>query len=320
VASTSQIESSRGALGTSVRTTPARPHGESPCPLCGSRNSTLAFRENRSALRVCLDCDLFFVQPYPTCTQHHEHVSSGSHPEIEILDCVRRYHGERLYYDRHFEWIAQECAGATSLLDVGCGTGHLLERLSGTASLYRAGIELNAEAAAFARRVSGCDIFEVPLECFRSPRRFDVITMINVFSHLPDFDAMFASLHSALHPAGKLILRTSEMTANVSRWNQLHWGIPDDLHFLGFRTLEVICAKYGFAIARHVRTPFEDELFRVSRWKQMGRSHVANLIKRVGVTVPGFLRSARRCYASTLGQRLFVSFVVLKPTASRGDR
>jgi len=261
---------------------------------------------------------LFFVDPYPTELQQRERVSSATNSQIEILDCARRYSGERLYYDRHFDSIAEECAGAASLLDVGCGTGHLIERLGKTRNLYCAGIELNPQAADFARRVSGCEIFETPIEEFRAGRKFDVITMINLFSHVPAFDAMFAAVRAALRPGGKLILRTSEMAGNVARWNQLHWGIPDDLHFLGLRTLDFICAKYGFSIARHVRTPFEDELFRPSRWRQMGRNPAVNLVKRAGLHLPGFLPAMQRAYAAVLGKRLYVSFIVLKPV-SGGD-
>lgn len=284
-----------------------------PCPLCGSRGSGVAFRDNRCTLRACQSCELFFVDPYPTIVQGHTRVSSNVHSDIRILDCGSRYEGERLYYDRHFDSIARECEGATSILDVGCGTGHLLERLSQWPDLYRAGIELNPEAAAFARRVSKCEIFETPVEEFHTNRQFDVITMINVFSHVPSFDGMFTSLSAALRPNGKLILRTSEMASNVSRWNQAHWGIPDDLHFLGLRTLDYICAKYGFTVVRHVRIPFEDELFRPSRWRQMGRSGTLNSVKRVALRLPGFLRIARYTYAATLGNRLFVSLIVLKP-------
>ncbi len=288
------------------------------CPLCGETSPEIAFRDNRRSLRVCSRCELFFVDPYPNAAQEHTRVSTNCQTEIQLLDCRSRYQGERLYYDRHFASIAEECAGAASILDVGCGMGHLLERFGRCERLHRAGIELNSRAAAFARRVAGCEIFEIPLEQFRSTRQFDVITMINVFSHVPSFDAMFASVRAALRPGGKLILRTSEMAANVSRWNQLHWGIPDDLHFMGLRTLEFICSKYGFSAVRHLRTPFEDELFQRSRWQQVGRSRAVNLAKWVGIRAPGLLGLARKVYSASLGNRLFVSFIVLKPIAERG--
>lgn len=288
------------------------------CPLCGTSNTDHAFRDSGCELRVCNICGLFFVHPYPASTYQHAQVSSGKCPAIELLDCGRRYQGERLFYDRHFSAIADECQDAASILDVGCGTGHLLERFAGRPRMHRLGIELNPQAAKYARQKAGCDIREVPFEHFRSDRQFDVITMINVFSHIPSFDGMFRSLASALRPGGKVILRTSEMGRHVSRWNQVHWGIPDDLHFLGLQTIDFICARYGFVAVRHIQTAYEDELFRKSRWEQTGRSRLRNLAKTAGLHIPGALSGLRKLYAAALGRRLFVSLIVLKPLAEAG--
>ncbi|GEM_PF-1411154 len=284
-----------------------------PCPLCAHTCTFHAFIDSGCKVRGCDNCGLFFVDPYPRPSDQHHQVFSQQCPGIELLDCGRRYEGERLYYERHFEWIAEECAGAHSILDVGCGTGHLLERLASRFDCYRLGIELNPSAARLARDVAKCDVLELPFETFRSDRKFDVITMINVFSHIASFDAMFESLRAALAANGRVILRTTEMSRRVSRWNQVHWGVPDDLHFLGLNTLEFLCWKYGFRVARHVRVPFEDELFRLSRWRQMGRSRAQNAIKHAVLRTPGALAVLRSLYTAGLGSRLFVSFIVLKP-------
>jgi SAM-dependent methyltransferase len=281
------------------------------CPLCAGNATHRAFRDAGCEVRVCELCGLFFVHPRPPVSEQHRRVSSGEYPGIELLDCTRRYEGERLYYDRHFDLIAQECAGATSILDVGCGTGNLLERFAAQPDCFRLGIELNPSAVEIARKVANCEILEMPFESFRSDKKFDVITMINVLSHVSSFDAMFRSLRAALAPGGRVILRTTEMSPQVSRWNQVHWGVPDDLHFLGLNTLEFLCAKYGFTIARRDRVAFEDELFRRSRWQQMGRSKSHNAIKRVAVCIPGALALARMLYKAALGERFFVSFIVL---------
>lgn len=283
-----------------------------PCPLCGYVFTRFAFRDAGCTLRSCPHCDLFFVSPYPASSRQHSRVSFGRYDEIEILDCARRYLGERHYYDRHFALITEECAGADSFLDVGCGTGRLLELLAHNSPRRRAGIELNARAASFARRVAGCEIFEIPFEQFRAAESFDVVALINVFSHIPSFRGLFRSLRAVLAPRGKVLIRTSEMAPHVSRWNQMHWGIPDDLHFLGLRTLEFACQQHGFRIARHIRIPFEEELFLPSRWRQTGRSSLVNAVKFAGLRIPGALPSLKKLYTYLLGQRLFISFFVLE--------
>ncbi len=285
------------------------------CPLCASTATVHAFSDSGCEVRACNVCELFFVHPHPHALEQHQRVSSGECPGIALLDCARRYEGERLYYDRHFDLIAQEVANATSILDVGCGTGNLLERFASRPDCHRLGIELNPFAARVARTTAKCEILEQPFETFHADRKFDAITMINVFSHLSSFDAMFRSLHAALAPNGRVILRTTEMSRRVSRWNQVHWGVPDDLHFLGLNTLNYLCAKYGFAIARHVRVPFEDELFRLSRWQQMGRSRSHNALKRIATRIPGALAMARSFYTAAVGQRLFISLIILTPNS-----
>ncbi len=302
-----------GGFGAHYKGSPAVAASASPsCPLCRSASTARAFSDGGCELRVCNICELFSVHPYPCVSEQQLRVSSGEFPGIELLDCGRRYQGEVLYYDRHFDLIAQESAGATSILDVGCGTGNLLERFASRPNCYRLGIELNPVAAQVARTTAKCEVLELPFESFRGHRKFDVITMINVFSHISSFDAMFRSLRAALAPGGRVIMRTTEMARGVSRWNQLHWGTPDDLHFLGLNTLSHLCATYGFTAARHVRLPYEQELFRPSRWQQLGRNRWRNAIKHTAVRIPGALAAMQTLYAAALGERLFVSFIVLK--------
>lgn len=203
MASTDHIHNSHLTRQRGSPVAVARAETTPVCPLCGASETDHAFTDSGCALRVCNVCELFFVHPYPASKRQHAQVSSGDYDGIELLDCERRYQGERLYYDRHFPSIADECREATSLLDVGCGTGNLLERFAGRPNMHRLGIELNHRAARFARRTAGCGVREVPFEQFRGDRQYDVIAMINVFSHIPSFDGMFRALRAALAPGGK---------------------------------------------------------------------------------------------------------------------
>jgi len=267
------------------------PAGSSPnCSLCASTATIRAFASNGYEWRVCNRCDLFLV--YPRSHNHRSHeVLALSKPETALLESHERYRSEVRYYRTNFARIAQECGRATSLLDVGCGMGHLLERFSHRTDLSCLGVEPDALAARFARCVAGCQIIETPFEKLRSSRRFEVVTMINVFPQLRSIDAAFRSLRNVLAPGGKAILCTNELRRIGIGWNQVHRGMPEGFHFLGPRTLDFLCARYGFRSMRRIR------------------------IKETNSTLPGSLVGPTRLYATILGRR-FSSFFVLEPVES----
>ncbi|UCH95916.1 MAG: class I SAM-dependent methyltransferase, partial [Candidatus Aminicenantes bacterium] len=200
-----------------------------------------------------------------------------------------------------------------SVLDIGCGTGRLLELLGQKGNLLRVGIELNIERASFARKTAQCDIYQIPVEKFirHQNREFDIITLMNVLSHIPSFDRLFDAIHSLLADHGKLILKVGECTRNVKKDAYHDWGIPDHLHFLGMNTLAFICREYGFKILRHERLPLSEELFSKDRWETPGRSPIRNIIKQVVAATPLALPLLKKIYDLRSGQAVYSSFVVL---------
>jgi 2-polyprenyl-3-methyl-5-hydroxy-6-metoxy-1,4-benzoquinol methylase len=282
------------------------------CPLCGSLDATPLFRQGKHTLVCCGACDLSFIRPYPNVKQHHAAVSEYDYPELEVLDCRTQYRNEKLFYARYFDLIDSECHAASSILDVGCGCGHLLERLAMHPQLVRTGIELNRERAKFARTVAQCEIFEVPIEELDWTRRFDVITLMNVLSHVPDIKQLFETLRGLLAERGKVILKTGEMKRDVKRSAIFDWEFPDHLHFLGWRTLEYISAKHGLEIRKHLRTSLSNERFATTTWKMKGRSAIRNAIKGGVALVPFALPLLASCYEAVHKGSVSSSFIVLQ--------
>ena len=282
------------------------------CPLCGSPDTTPFFRQGKHTLVRCGQCDLSFIRPYPNAKQHHAAVSEYDYPELEVLDSGTHYKNEKLFYVRYFDLVDSECNAASSILDVGCGCGHLLERLATHPHLARTGIELNRERAKFARTVAHCEIFEVPIEELACTRRFDVITLMNVLSHIPDIRQLFEKLRGLLAERGKVIIKTGEMRRDVKRSAIFDWEFPDHLHFLGWRTMEYISAKQGFQIRKHLRTSLSSERFASTTWKMKGRSSVRNAIKGVVARLPFALPLLASCYEAVHKGSVSSSFIVLQ--------
>ena len=283
------------------------------CPLCASQNGSPLFEESAYTLLHCEECDLSFIHPYPkNAKQHHDVVAEYDYTEMDVVHCATQYRNEQLFYERYFELIDAECRAAASVLDVGCGCGHLLERLAIHVRLERVGIELNRERAAFARKVARCEILAAPIEELARDRRFDVISLINVISHVPNLSNFLTRLRCLLTERGRVIIKTGEMRRDVKKSAIFDWEFPDHLQFLGCRTLDYICAKSGFRVRKHLRTSLARERFAASSWKMRGRSGVRNAIKSGLAHVPFALTFVASCYEAVHRGRIWSSFMVLE--------
>jgi 2-polyprenyl-3-methyl-5-hydroxy-6-metoxy-1,4-benzoquinol methylase len=124
------------------------------------------------------------------------------------------------------------------VLDVGCATGFLAERLQARGATV-VGLELDERAAAEARRyceavyVGDVETMELPLE----PGSFDAIVCGDFIEHLRDPQAFLKRIRPFLTPQGKLVLSTPNI-ANwamrlgllFGRFRYTEWGILDRTH------------------------------------------------------------------------------------------
>ncbi len=285
------------------------------CPLCSSQDNRFCFCERDYQVLSCQVCGLLFIHPYPFDEDTvHNKVTKYDYQKLKIHDAQSHYSASKSFYQACFPRIVQQCQDAKSFLDIGCGTGHLLELLSKShPNIHRVGIELNTERANFAERIANCEVYQIPVEQFSYPRKFDVITMINVLSHIPSFDTLFSCIKSLLSDHGKLIMKVGEVSQSITKDAVFDWGIPDHLHFLGMNTLQFICNKYGFTIVLHDRLAVSSELFSRGRWKSPGRSASRNMIKRFVAAVPFALAVLSRLYDAKHGGKVYSSFVVMRP-------
>ena len=146
----------------------------------------------------------------------------------------------RFIYDRHFDYDEQAAvvraaapAGATSVLEVGCGHGRLLARLA-EAFDEAVGVDNSEAMVALARETApGAEVLAADGRVLDLGRRFDVVVALGrVLPHATtdeDAVALLTSCRRHLEPGGVLVCNTfdrrgiedghrSEATFTSSRW------------------------------------------------------------------------------------------------------
>jgi SAM-dependent methyltransferase len=137
---------------------------------------------------------------------------------------------------------------AISWLDVGAGYGEVVEAVTALAPRGSAvaGLEPmvpKAEAA----RARGLNVHGGYLRAGQPA--VEIISLIDVFSHLPDFRAFLGDARRVLRPRGELFIETGNLADLPHRddfFGEL--GLPDHLVFAGERHLVGYLEEVGFEI------------------------------------------------------------------------
>lgn len=117
---------------------------------------------------------------------------------------------ERLaFYERVHQELADLHLKPEEILDVGCGSGHLLARL---AELYpdakACGVDFSNEAINMARRLHPGSTFDV-LSIFELEKlgmQFDLVACTEVIEHLEDADMAVEKLLAVCRPGGAVVI------------------------------------------------------------------------------------------------------------------
>lgn len=223
-----------------------------PCPYCRSESSTEWATENGYHAVKCHDCGFVYVNPRPVNGLIAEAVETGVHTTLGGHNVVGRRHPSKV--SQFKKLLSQSHADVwkagrpISWLDVGAGFGEVVEavRALAPAGSRVAGLE-PMEPKAQAARAIGLEIINGYLPDVTE--KFEFASLINVFSHIPDFRSFLAELKSKLTEGGEFWLitgnageleRASEVPSNLD--------LPDHLVFAGRRHLIGLLEEAGFEI------------------------------------------------------------------------
>ncbi len=174
----------------------------------------------------------------------------------------------------------------TTILDVGCGTGAVLELFSKRFRAY--GLDFSRQAIDFCHQRGLVNLFHGSLASYPKSQHFDIITMLDVVEHIDDDDGLLRDAYALLKPGGYLLIA---VPAFPSLWSA-HDVVLHHKRRYTKRRLQQIVESESFEI-EHL-TFFNMLLFPVAvmkRWlTKLTNSDKANDLEIPGRIINGILK------------------------------
>lgn len=223
------------------------------CPLCDGMKAGVFAEENGFRAVKCDSCGLIYVNPRPSLALITEAVKTGVHNEVEggRNVVVRRLEGSVALYRKILAEMFPDFwqrAAPISWIDVGAGYGEFIEAVSALAPEGSTIVGLEPMLPkAIAAQKRGLNVQNKYLSDFS--KTVDVVSLINVFSHLPDVNAFLGDVKRALKPQGVFFIETGNI-ADLASAKEVptELDLPDHLVFAGEKQLERFLTDAGFVI------------------------------------------------------------------------
>jgi 2-polyprenyl-3-methyl-5-hydroxy-6-metoxy-1,4-benzoquinol methylase len=224
------------------------------CPYCEHKNYSPWGTDNGFTAVKCNNCQFVYVNPRPLFSMIDDAVRTGTHSEeANSMNVVtRRIDGKVQRYKKVFEELFNDVwqkNQPVSWLDIGAGFGEIIEAINIVAPKGSdiQGLEPMKPKAEDARS-RGLTIKEGYIDSVTE--KFDFISLIDVFSHIPDFKVFLADAKGVLNKNGEIFIETGN-AADFNR-NQIpsELSLTDHLVFAGESHMKGFLTEAGFEIVQ----------------------------------------------------------------------
>ena len=240
------------------------------------------FEENGFILNRCNECGHFYVSPRPISGFDHGSEEEIPPPSIHVSDEL----GRKPVFERYVDYVKRYVAKG-NWLDIGCGCGTLLQ-VARQNGFEVEGIEINPDRLAYCRDAGlGACGSEIEADLF-SPSSYDVISLINVFSHLRSPMTTFSAIDRILRDNGVILVVTSELGRKAYNGEVENWHLPDHLHFAGPNTFQWIASKLNLKFSYVSRSLTQKVVLSEKLYYRSNRGLV-QLMKMMLQYVPGLI-------------------------------
>lgn len=223
---------------------------EATCYICHVSDGALWAEENGFRMIKCAGCGLVYLNPRPSLAEIDEAATTGLHKfGAGALNAIGSHSPRKVReYTAKLRALLPESAWGDpvlSWLDIGAGFGELVEAVRDLGGAAVRGIEPCVPKVDRAKGL-GLPVDTTPLSDLTGP--YTHVSLINVYSHVPDPVAFLGDLRRVMAPRGTLVLVTGNGGDVDRREFPGSLYLPDHLSFAGEGNLRTVLDRAGYEV------------------------------------------------------------------------
>jgi len=230
------------------------------CQICGHSDFSVFLElkdwfltQEQFVICRCNKCDFHFTNPSPIAADLNKYYESEdyiSHTTkkssiLKTIYLIARHITLRSKFKR-----VSKLANGNSILDIGCGTGELLNHFK-SKGWQATGIEPNEKAREFASQKYRLDVYDVPeIKEFQS-QSYDVITMWHVLEHVEDLNGRIEEAKRLLTKGGTLFVALPNHRSLDAQVYGKYWAaydVPRHLYHFSPDTSKILFEKHNLTV------------------------------------------------------------------------
>lgn len=227
------------------------------CYNCGSERHTFYAEENGFSLVKCDVCGLLFIENRPNDNEISQAHMYGTHGGVKEFDVTGKFNKGTIpkYLNVLEDIFNGDLSNKKTWLDVGCGHGEFMVAVHKYSSgrITLTGTDPNVYKQESARK-RGLNVSYFDIDSHEE--QYDIISMLNVYSHLPDPPTFLKSLKKLLNPGGEFILETGDSSSLAAKDHHRPFQLPDHLSFASESIVVGILERLDFEILCIKKYPF----------------------------------------------------------------
>lgn len=260
----------------------------SHCPLCKSGRfhnvqivKDFSVSQESFAINECEECKLLFTNPFPTKENignyyKSEHYISHTNKSNSLINFLYKQ-VRNLTLGKKIGLI--KGLKAKSILDVGCGTGHFLEKA------YKKNFKIKGiETDKTARENISTDIKQFILPSINDlpqNENYDVITMWHVLEHLHNLQGSFSHLNKVLKKKGYFIIAVPNPASIDAKHYKEYWAawdVPRHLYHFKPEQIKYLFKQHNLLLIKQLPMKFDSFYVSMLSEKYKGKGFLNQII------------------------------------------